>query len=141
MLNVWVGCDIGGSHIGLSFFSSISHEISNEFNESKELEALQLPSGLESNKEVAEMYGDSLAIPTINFNNKYMLDVMLMSATITGDSLVNLLFYLISKVLDASANSTPIVKWNLKGVGIGCPGCFFLSNYVLIYFDSEPHWT
>lgn len=136
-LPVWAGVDIGGSHIGLSFFTSslqdscVRKGSEHCSNVNANLQVMSLPPGIEiilNNTTLwYECDGQKMIDCVIGIN---MIHMKLKNLSTTAEQLLQYVYILISRVIDAQErfvrDSLESLYWNLKGVGIGCPGkCLF----------------
>jgi hypothetical protein len=128
---VWAGVDIGGSHIGISFFID---------EKDKDVEILLLPSGFEDficsgeyknafssdpslrSTEISRSF--DLSVQKISYFDNKMINITLNNSSVTGEDLINLLFIIIANVINCQSQRVHEEEfaWFLQGVGIGCPG-------------------
>ena len=131
-LPVWAGVDIGGSHIGLSFFtSSLSQESfrrkGSEQRVNTNLQVISLPPGIEKILNNTTLWyecdGQKMIDCVIGTN---MIHMKLKNLSTTAEQLLQYVYILISRIIDAQESfvrgSLKSLVWSLKGVGIGCPG-------------------
>ena len=131
---VWAGIDIGGSHIGASFFSSKENGASNSA-----INVLSLPLGIPAvfdnflqlthNIYVEHHISTDLIpglYPKIDYVGETALHLEIKNLSTTGELLVHFLYILLRATIDTKLkDSEGKVGWDLKGVGIGCPGIHF----------------
>ena len=125
-LPVWAGVDIGGSHLGLSFFTSSTVNIGPEF---PNLEVVSLPPRIEKFLENTTLWFDNDGQKMIDcVIGKNTINMKLKNLSTTAEHLLQFLYVLICLVIDAQESlvrgSLKNLSWCLKGVGIGCPGIF-----------------
>lgn len=150
-LPVWAGVDIGGSHIGLSFFISslssrdssgrkVSEQCSDVYDSN--LQVISLPPGIEkilNNTTLWYEYDGQKMIDCVIGTN--MIHMKLKNLSTTAEQLLQYVYILISRVIDAQESlvrdSLEKLYWDLKGVGIGCPGnIIFYSFFLCVVYDD-----
>lgn len=95
---VLVGVDIGGSHIGFEFFEYDSLTPLTLTNDTK----YQINSSNYLKKQI---------------DNDILLSITIKNTTIESNEIINIIFNIIMDQIHFHAND-----WEIRGIGIGCPG-------------------